>query len=496
MNNSVHFETLGCRLNQDETEGAGRAFIEAGFMSDLEPFTAQTPVQEEVVLGVVNTCTVTGKAEQKARRVIRLVLDKCPHAAVIVTGCYAEVDGMAIKQIDADRIAIVPGTKKYLLSSIAHQFSGAEHITAAQIESFVLQHKETAGNTVNGATGKLDAFTLYTPVFEKHSRASIKIEDGCNNACTFCRIHLARGRAVSLSVSDVLDRVQLLEQQGIAEVVFTGVNLSQYAGDLDSKESDGKVQKASFAQLLEVLLANTKHITFRISSFYPQSIDEALCKVIANERVRPSFHLSIQSGSDRILSLMKRPYTAAVVYRAVELLRAAKRNPFIACDLIAGFPGESEQDFALTQKLCKDVGFAWIHAFPYSPRPGTPAATMTPKIPERVKDERVAWLTECAVQGKIAYINSFKDMPLSAVVENSRSQRTVLAANTPDGALVSAQTNGAQKKVHVVTENFLHVECTGDGVVHAPGSVVQVCITKVLEQAIRTGKEIEAVGKL
>jgi threonylcarbamoyladenosine tRNA methylthiotransferase MtaB len=464
MNQSIHFETLGCRLNQDETEGAARCFAEEGFATDLEPLTSSAQKDLNTILSVVNTCTVTGKAEQKARRIIRLVLDKYPAAPVIVTGCYAQVDAASIKAICPERIAVLPGTQKSVLASIAKNFSGAKTMTADAITSFI--------KTANLST--LTNFTLYTSVFQKHSRASIKIEDGCNNSCAFCRIHLARGKATSLDVTEVLARVQQLEEQGMNEVVFTGVNLSQYAG----RTNDGDI--ASFATLLKTLIANTHTISFRISSYYPQCIDESLVEAIRSPRVQPSFHLSIQSGSDRILKLMNRPYTAETVVHAVELLRAAKDNPFIACDIIAGFPGETEDDFERTKELCKTVRFSWIHAFPFSPRPGTTAATMTPKVPERIKDERVAWLTECAVHDKIAYINSFKDRPLDAIVENSRNQRTASSAE--------------QKVVHVVTSNFLHVACPQTDHEMVPGSVVRVKITAALEDDIRSGKEIEATG--
>lgn len=470
MNHTVHFETLGCRLNQDETEGAARAFVEADFYADLEPLTAQSPVDEQMPLCVVNTCTVTGKAEQKARRVIRLCLEKYPAAQVIVTGCYAELDSGIITSICPERIIVLPGTKKQLLSPLAKKMSVMESLDGSLIRSTVI-----ACENQNAPS----PFTLYTPVFEKHSRASIKIEDGCNNSCTFCRIHLARGRAVSLSVPQVLDRVRKLEEQGANEVVFTGVNLSQYAGTMDDTPA-GRI--CSFSELLEILIMNTKKIKFRISSFYPQSVDKKLCEVIKTERVQPSFHLSIQSGSDRILSLMKRPYTEGDVITAVQSLRDAKGNPFISCDLIAGFPGETENDFALTRQLCEESRFAYIHAFPFSPRPGTPAFSMKPAVPERVKGERVAWLTDYAVKGKTEYIASFAEgspqcVPLSAIVENSRNQRAGAGMMIP--------------VVHAVTSNFIHVECRTSGAV-APGTEIKVKIIRPVLENIRNGAEIEA----
>ncbi|MCR5762263.1 MAG: tRNA (N(6)-L-threonylcarbamoyladenosine(37)-C(2))-methylthiotransferase MtaB [Treponema sp.] len=474
---SVHIETLGCRLNQDESEGAARSFSLNGFHSDLEPVTAKTAVDKNTVLAVINTCTVTGKAEQKARRLIRLMLEKYPLAPIIVTGCYAELDADEISAICPERIVILSGTQKFQLAAVASKMHSSGNMTAQELQSFIAS-RPTFIISPEYAPAKmpvLNPFSLYTPVFEKHSRASIKIQDGCNCECTFCRIHLARGKSVSLAVEDVVKRVQELERLGSHEVVCTGVNLSQYSG----RDSAGSAY--SFAKLLALLLKETSHISFRVSSFYPQSVTDELCEVLSNQRVQPFFHLSIQSGSERVLSLMKRPHSVDHVVQSINKIRGVKENPFISCDLIAGFPGETEEDFEMTQKLCLEQKFSWIHAFPFSPRPGTPAADMRPQIPERIKGERVKWLTDIAVKGKIDYINYWSGRILSAVVENSRSLRR------------NALPSESRKVIHCVTENFLHVECpfVPEAV---PGSCVNVKVTEVLASSIAAGKELDCRG--
>lgn len=492
----IHFETLGCRLNQDETEGAARVFSISGFIPDMEAVMARTEVNERVLLSIINTCTVTSKAEQKARRLMRLMAEKYPKAPVLVTGCYAELDIEEICNVVPGRICVLPGSKKFLLSQIAKEMAEGELsvdkglFNLENLSSFISKKvvefenvnqrslsPVAKENSTSSLTPALDSFTLYTPLFEKHSRASIKIEDGCNNNCAYCRIHLARGKAVSLDVEKVVERVKDLEKQGAREVVFTGVNLSQYAG----LKSDGG--RASFNELLKILLAETSRIKFRVSSFYPQHITPELCETLKDERVQPSFHLSIQSGSDRILDLMKRPYKVESVLRAARLLREAKGNPFISCDIIAGFPGEMEEDFEETRKMCNEIQFGWIHAFPFSPRPGTAAYTMKPQIPERIKDERVKWLTQTAIQGKLDYIKSYQGKVLSAIVENSRSQR---------------RQESKKRTLHAVTENFLHVECvlSDEEQTYVPGSVVYVKLLEPLEENIRGGKEIECTGIL
>ncbi len=485
MKKIIHFETLGCRLNQDETEGAARAFLRCGFIADMEAVTAAAQENIDVLLCIVNTCTVTGKAEQKARRIIRLLLEKYPESIVIVTGCYAEVEGNSIRAIDPNRIAILRGTKKYLLTEISSKLSGSPefytengYLSLSALNGYIDKVQgddrfEVLRNSKFSLSEDLNPFSLYTPVFEKHSRGSLKVQDGCNCACSFCRIHLARGKSVSLFANEVVRRVKEMEQSGVSEVVFTGVNLSQYS----SVDSFGN--HVNLAGLLSLVLANTSKIAVRVSSLYPQSVDGELCEVLSDARIQPFFHLSIQSGSDRILELMRRPHSVENVFKSIELIRQAKADPFISCDLIAGFPGEIEDDFELTKELCDRSGFAWIHAFPFSPRPGTPAFSMKGQVPERVKGERVRWLTEKAVSGKISYIEGWKGKNVSAVVENSRSLR-----NSPEKNII-----------HAVTENYLHVECpVKNSSDYVPGTSIRVQIENPCTDSIVSGKEIDCTG--
>lgn len=474
MKKIIHFETLGCRLNQDETEGAARCFSKSGFVADLDSVNSKTEINRDVVLCIINTCTVTGKAEQKARRIIRLMLEKFPVSPVIVTGCYAELDGAQIVEMCPERICILSGTKKYILSRIAQEAAGGvldsakNSLTRDGIQKFIDNCAKEKDST------SLNKFTLFTPVFEKHSRSSLKIQDGCNNNCSFCRIHLARGKSVSLEVDEVVARCRELENNGAVEIVLTGVNLSQYAG----KCADGSI--FSFGDLLKRLLTETDKVKFRVSSFYPQHVTRELCQVLSDSRVQPFFHLSIQSGSDRILDKMCRPYKVDHVHKAIGLLREYKKGCFISCDIIAGFPGETEDDFGLTEKLCRESSFAWIHAFPYSPRPGTTAKDMKPQVPERIKDERVKVLTSYAMEGKIGFIRNCIGGTFEAVVENSRSMRLGLTSSNV---------------FHAVTDNYIHVEFKSDKFI-PQGTIVALKLNSVLEENIRRGSEIEAMGEL
>jgi len=289
-----------------------------------------------------------------------------------------------------------------------------------------------------------ETFRLSTDDFLFHSRASIKIQDGCNNRCSYCRIRLARGKAVSLDAEEVVQRVKKIEEAGWAEVTLSGVNLSQYrSGPMD------------FADLLELLLSQTSSVAIRVSSMYPERIDEAILPMLAHERICPHFHLSVQSGSDRILSAMRRPYAAEAVYRAAERLRSVKENPFLACDIITGFPGETEDDFAETLALCTDIKFAWIHAFPFSPRPGTEAWQMRPRVPERIAGERVAILTALAEKNRREYAEYWKGRRLFAVAEQG-----------PQGSPVT-----------VVTSNYLSATLSADSGAIPRGKRITVKLT-------------------
>lgn len=416
---TIHFETLGCKLNQIESESAAKAFYDQGYIISSKNLTRASGIQKDIGLAIINTCTVTGKAEQKARRLINMLLDLCPDAPIIVTGCYAELDGAYLEEID-NRVIILPGSKKGYLTDLAEAFPAS-----SLQKNFHLENLKEWIDTKTREEENL-AFRLSTDVFFSHSRASLKIQDGCNSACSYCRVRLARGKAISLDAETICDRIRELIEKGHKEVVLTGINLSQY---LCPKT------KMGFTALLDYLIKNTDGIAFRISSLYPQSVDEAFCELIQSERIRPHFHLSVQSGSDKILKAMKRPYNAKKVSEAVHLIRKAKEDVFIATDIIVGFPGESEEDFLETLSLCKELNFAWIHVFPFSARPGTEAFLLKNTISAEILQKRVILMTELAKEQKKAFVLSQVGKKRLAIVEKRRS--------------IPAR---------AVCDNFLHVE--------------------------------------
>lgn len=469
--NNIHIETLGCRLNQIESEAAAQYFLQQSFTVTMSPTNANQEVDNNTLLCILNTCTVTQKAEQKARRIIRLMLKKYPLSLVIVTGCYAQLSPKEISEMD-DRIVVLPGQLKSRIITVPElikKYIEENSWNLNELKSILKNELESKKQEKLDVAE--DSFKLSATSFIAHSRASLKIQDGCNSSCTYCAIHLARGKSVSVDFETALKRVQELEKNGYDEVVLTTVNISQYRGEYQGNHYN-------FSKLLEFLLKNTRTINFRISSLYPQIVDEEFCEVISDNRVRPFFHISVQSGSNKILQLMNRNYEANAVLEACNKIRKVKANPFLACDIITGFPGETDDDFAQTMKLCKDCNFTWIHAFPYSERPGTVAVTLKNKVPQSISGERASELTKWAINQKIDYIENHKGKKLSAIIESIR--------NPAVKALNSSTTI-----YHAMTENFIHCEIITNEKLDMNKSI-EIEITEPLRDRIIKGGEIEA----
>jgi threonylcarbamoyladenosine tRNA methylthiotransferase MtaB len=392
---SVLVHTLGCKLNQLESESIIDAFKRGGFF--IHNASDKTPPS----IIIINTCTVTSKADQKARRVIRKSLRDYPDSCVLVTGCYALMDHARLNELDANprrRLFALKGMDKEKILNLPEFINMNTDI----LEAVKAWHENGTGNVKN------DIFHFSPVRFSKHTRGFIKIQDGCDKHCTYCRIRLARGPSVSLDAERALARLRILEENH-AEAVLTGVNICQYHNEKTA---------ANFPRLLEYLLAGTSKISLRLSTLAPECINEDLAAVFSNRRIRPHFHLSVQSGSKKVLEKMGRNYNIQTVKKAVTLLRGAKDDPFLACDIICGFPGESIADFDETYNVCRMIDFAWIHVFPYSKRPGTPAWSFSGAVQEKEVSRRVRLLTNLAKQGRTRYINRWLGREAEVLVEN------------------------------------------------------------------------------
>ncbi|MFP4562215.1 MAG: tRNA (N(6)-L-threonylcarbamoyladenosine(37)-C(2))-methylthiotransferase MtaB [Spirochaetia bacterium] len=362
----VAFFTLGCKLNQSESEALASSLASRGFF--LVEWT------EKADLYVVNTCTVTSKSEQKARRIIRKLSRDRPDTAVLVTGCYAQLDPGALDEIGENVVVLAHEDKDTILDLPGSMdpdaiISGVSPAELRALLAGLRERREAGQGTFRYA---IDDYTY-------HSRPFLKIQDGCDNRCAYCRVPLARGGSISLDAATAVERLRKYEAKGCREVVLTGVNISAYH-DLSAG--------IRLPGLIHGLIESTESVRIRLSSIEPDAVDESLARAVADPRVCPHFHLPVQSGSTRVLRLMARKYAADKVREAVELLRGIKEDPFIAGDFIVGFPGETEEDFELSRGLIREIGFSRLHVFPFSPRPGTAAYTARPKVPERISGIR------------------------------------------------------------------------------------------------------------
>jgi threonylcarbamoyladenosine tRNA methylthiotransferase MtaB len=427
------FHTFGCKLNQFETEALASAFTGQGF-------TLVRP-EEPAELYLINTCTVTSRSEQKARRYLRHLSRERPQALLIVTGCYAQL-ARAEFQALGPNLAVVSQEAKAALLALPRLLRQQE---AARPEGWRDQAMVRLRATSFQTGG---VFDFLVANYRFHSRAFLKVQDGCDQRCAYCRVPLARGRSVSLDPVTAVARAQALEASGYREVVLTGVNISAY-----------RHGETVLASLLERLLAATRQMRLRLSSLEPETVKPALAEVLAHPRLCPHFHLSVQSGSDQVLMRMRRRYRAVQVERAVRELRRIKGEPFLAADLIAGFPGEEDADFQATYALAERLGFAKLHVFPFSPRPGTAAHSMGGRIPERVRDARVRELVALSERQGQRYRRSWESREVQVVIEDRH-------LSTDDGEAWEG-----------VSENYLKVRVSGiPAGLAAPGRLLTVRI--------------------
>jgi threonylcarbamoyladenosine tRNA methylthiotransferase MtaB len=415
--------TLGCKVNQLESESLAAAFRREGF--------PVIPWGEAAGILVINTCTVTSRADQKARRMIRKALRDNPRSSLIVTGCYAQMDAALIEALgvppagsgDEKRLFVLRGKDKNILLDLPRYLRGKTGDPAKLLENW-FHEPGKAGDGAAGAGCPGEGFFHIPENFSFHSRGFLKIQDGCDKHCTFCRVSLARGPSVSLGREKALEALRALENKAYGEAVLTGINISQYR--------DGV---RDLGGLLEYLLGGTKNIALRLSSLEPEGLTEKNIRVFAHPRIRPHFHLSIQSGCPGILQKMGRSYGPEELKRGISLLRSVKDDPFLACDIITGFPGEGAAEFEQTLNFCRETGFAWIHAFPYSRRPGTAAWFFGSTVSETETARRVDALLDLARRGRREYANRWIGRELDVIIEKENEKKTGLIPGISDNYL-------------------------------------------------------------
>jgi threonylcarbamoyladenosine tRNA methylthiotransferase MtaB len=390
----IAFRTFGCKLNQYETESLAHAFA--------SPFFRIVAESQEADLYVVNSCAVTSKSEQKVRVYVRGLSKARPDALIIATGCYAQVNGSALEELSSN-VVVIPQSKKDGIQELAKMLP---HISRERVqgEDGLLPVLRSFAEGLESS--QTDAFRYELNHFTYHSRAFLKIQDGCDYRCSYCLIPHARGPSVSLDTTLVLARAKDLENAGYREIVLTGVNIAAY-----------RFGSRGLFEVVEALLGATAQCRFRLSSLEPETIDLELLEIIKDARICPHFHLPVQSGSNRILRSMNRRYQRERVLDAVEMLRQAKPDAFIGSDFIVGFPGETVDDFDDTIDLIDTMKPAKLHVFPYSPRPDTPANVLTGRVEDRIKKDRVRRLLSLSDQLLEIYTRKWQGRLLCAIIE-------------------------------------------------------------------------------
>jgi threonylcarbamoyladenosine tRNA methylthiotransferase MtaB len=383
MRKKVAFKTLGCRLNQSESDSLLTDFYKADY--EIVDFNDKADIY------IINTCTVTNQSDHKSKNYINQACRRKDYPIVIVTGCMANHQREYLEKRD-DITYIVENKIK---SSI-----------------FTLVDSHLKGEKINTNDFKEDIFNFSPAEKSYHTRSFIKINDGCDNNCSYCIVPHVRGKAVSRPSESIIDNIRKVVALGYKEVVLTGVNISCY-----------RYKDTGFEDLVEKILNIGGDFRVRISSVEPEGIGDKLATLFANPKLCPHLHLCLQSGSEKILSKMRRVYNLAEYLKIVDLFRSKYPALNLTTDIIVGFPGETDKDFRETCKVVKDIGFSHIHTFKFSVRKGTDAEHMSEQIPYKIKHERSEKIRE------ISDINKFNYRKLFI----NKTQRILIEKITPDG---------------------------------------------------------------
>ena len=354
---TVSLQTVGCRLNQYETEKMGVALFPYGFRRALPG--------EPADLYIINTCTVTHRADSTSRYLVKKAARENPNARIVVAGCYVDSDAATVEGLEAVDL-IVPNRDKLRLTEIL-----AEKLS------------DLFGEEVTGEA------PVSSTLFERFNRSWLKISDGCNQRCAFCILPTVRGPLRNRPVNELLEEIRGIQRLGFEEVVLTGVNIGHY------KNRKSEPQVKNLAHLCRIILAETDLPRIRLSSIEPQTVRDELLQVCADSkgRICRHMHMPLQSGSTRLLRLMRRPYDRDIYMKRVADARKAQPNTIVGADVIVGFPGETEDDFELTCEIARSGLLDYLHVFSYSDREGTQSSGLGEKVNPEVIKERNAVLS-------------------------------------------------------------------------------------------------------
>lgn len=394
----VAFHTLGCKLNFSETSEIGRQLEAAGYK--------RVPFGQPADVTVIHSCSVTGSADRKTRQAIHKAVHTSPEGFIVAMGCLA--------QLNPEEVASWPGVDLVLGTNdkfdLVQYLGDTRKKAKAEIHSCEITGQE-----------------LFFPAHSagERTRAFLKVQDGCDYTCSYCTIPRARGRSRNPSIASITDEARLLAAEGLQEIVLTGINIGDF----------GKSTDETFTGLVRVLDQIPGILRFRISSIEPNLISPELIRfVAASQRFAPHFHIPLQSGSDRILKLMRRRYLRQVFADRVSRIKKLMPDACIGADVIVGFPGETDEDFQDECSFIQSLPLSYLHVFTFSERPGTPAAGMAGRVPERIRDQRSKALHAIGIQLKIRFYQTLIGQEQVVIVEQKRR----------DGSMVGFTANYAE----------------------------------------------------
>lgn len=399
----VAFFTVGCRLNQYETQAMAESLERKGFK--------RVDFSQAADLYLINTCTVTAQSDYSSRQAVYRAHRRSPHARILLTGCYAQLQPEFLKNLAGVSLVVGNEQKKNM----------------AQIVTALLNNEE-----IDLRTSQWEGFELEVSDHFKHTRALVKIQDGCNDSCSYCVVPRARGKERSRKVELILTEIQNLKRDGFKEVVLTGVHVGKF-------KKDG----INLSQLTKEILENTGIERIRFSSIQPKELTPELVDLISSQkRICSHLHIPLQSGDDRILKAMKRNYSVAYYKNLVEMLKGKSPNMCIGADVIVGFPGEKDREFEDTCEYIESIPLSYLHVFSYSDREKTASSLLPDKIDPGIIHKRSEILREIGRKKWEIFLNSFVRKELEILVEKKGNKKT--------------------KKLVGLSDNYIRVLLDGD----------------------------------
>ena len=428
MGRRAAFHTLGCKVNAYETEAMEELLQTAGY--DIVPFTEQADVY------VVNTCSVTNMAERKSRQMLHRAKKLNPEAVVVATGCYVQVSEEEARADAAVDLVLGNNQKRQIVTALDAYFEGRAF-------------DDVLADVEKGQYEELEVSTVL-----EHTRAFVKVQDGCNQFCSYCIIPYARGRVRSRRMENVIAEIKRLAEAGIQEVVLTGIHLSSYGREIDGE--------SHLIELIEAIHPIDGISRIRLGSLEPRIItDEFVGRLKKLHKVCPHFHLSLQSGCEETLKRMNRHYTPEEYYEKCKLLRAAFENPAITTDVIVGFPGETDEEFDKTRQFLEKVHFYEMHIFRYSRRKGTRADKMENQIPEEIKAQRSGVLSSLESQMTKEFRTKWTGTCVKVLLEERQEINGVsyMVGHTPEYIKCAVETDAPD---NTIIDAIIEGELTAD----------------------------------